>query len=80
MSLPITCYSLRIGSQPLAIVYNAAVVSRLIGFFNLKQTSRSKLITDAARSRYEYLKNQTKEELRNTFDQLLHGSIEVFLF
>lgn len=69
---------LRIDSQPLAIVYNATVVSRLISFFNVKQTSRSKLITDAARSRYEYLKNQTKEELRNTLDQLLHGSVKVF--
>ncbi|EDV24211.1 uncharacterized protein TRIADDRAFT_57473 [Trichoplax adhaerens] len=73
-------YRLRVHSQPLAIVYNSTVISKLMNFFNQKQTSRSKLITDAARSRYEHLKNQTKEELRNTFDQLLHGSIKVFCY
>ena len=68
------------------MVYNPTAIQRISDFFNSRTNNRglssrgSELqLTRAARLRYEELKTQTKQELRQTLDGILEGE-QVSLF
>ncbi|XP_038078266.1 vacuolar protein sorting-associated protein 13D-like isoform X2 [Patiria miniata] len=72
---------LEIITRPLDMVYNPSAMQRISDFFDTS-TARTKglasrpselQLTRMARLRYEELKNQTKQELRQTLDTLLEG-------
>ncbi|OWF52509.1 Vacuolar protein sorting-associated protein 13D [Mizuhopecten yessoensis] len=70
-------YRVTIETKPLDIVYNASTIRKIREFFSTKNmgTSRSSQLrlTAAARRQYEFLKEQTKAELKQTLDQILEG-------
>ena len=71
---------LHIITRPMDMVYNPTAIQRISDFFNSNSNNRglaskgSELqLTRTARLRYEELKNQTKQELRQTLDGILEG-------
>ncbi|XP_060085097.1 intermembrane lipid transfer protein VPS13D-like [Ylistrum balloti] len=70
-------YRVKIETKPLDIVYNPSTIRKIREFFSTKNmgTSRSSQLrlTAAARRQYEFLKEQTKAELKQTLDQILEG-------
>lgn len=74
------CYRLNITTRALDVVYNPQVLRCITDFFSLHH---GKLTTDfsvselkltaAARARYEILKQQTKAELQQKWDEILDG-------
>ena len=75
---------LDIKTKPLNIVYNPTAIRRVKEFFTVKKSSsgfgthRSELdLAGTAQTRYEELKQQTKAELKQTWDQLLEGDSTV---
>nr|XP_002733622.2 PREDICTED: vacuolar protein sorting-associated protein 13D-like [Saccoglossus kowalevskii] len=71
-------YRLEITSRPLDMIYNPKPIRRVSDFFSPKQSGMSSRpselhLTKAARIRYEELKNQTRAELLQAWDQVLEG-------
>ena len=77
-----------IKTQPLDIVYNPKAISRVKEFFSLDSyTGTSSKISEidllrTAQTRYEELKEQTKAELKETWDKLLEAdnTVESHIF
>ena len=67
----------------MSFVYNPQVFKRVSGFFSRSSSLRAqslhieRQLMEAARLRYEELKNQTKAELIHTFDAMVEGSVVV---
>ncbi|XP_070561460.1 LOW QUALITY PROTEIN: intermembrane lipid transfer protein VPS13D-like [Ptychodera flava] len=71
-------YRLEITTRPLYMIYNPKPIRRVSEFFSSKQTGMTSRpselhLTKAARIRYEELKNQTRAELLQAWDQMLEG-------
>ena len=70
-------------TQSVSFVYNPHVFKKVSGFFSRSSSLRAqslhieRQLMEAARLRYEELKNQTKAELIHTFDAMVEGNVVV---
>ncbi|KAJ9601169.1 hypothetical protein L9F63_000689, partial [Diploptera punctata] len=68
-------YRLHVHSRSLDVVYNPAAVKWLIDFFTRPHQTPDAQLRRAARQRYEFMKQRTKQEFIRNWEQILEGKL-----
>ncbi|GLH07616.1 Vacuolar protein sorting-associated protein 13D [Gryllus bimaculatus] len=70
-------YRLHITSQSLDVVYNPSAIKWLTDFFTRPHQKPDAQLRQAARHRYEAMKQKTKDELMKNWEQILAGDLQM---